>query len=156
MTTSAAAPDDRLLVGRYRLTRVLGRGGMGTVWAAHDEVLGRDVAVKEVVPPPELSAQERRVVRERSMREARAAARISHPAAVTVYDVVEEDGRPWIVMQQLQARSLADVLAADGPLPEPRVVRLGLDLLDALAAAHAAGVLHRDVKPANVMITDER
>jgi len=153
--TSPAAPVDRLLVGRYRFTRVLGRGGMGTVWAAHDEVLGRDVAVKEVVPPPDLSEQERRVVRERSLREARAAARISHPSAVTVYDVVEEDGRPWIVMQQLRARSLADVLRDDGPLAVPRAVRLGLEVVDALGAAHAAGVLHRDVKPANVMLTED-
>src|SRR5689334_9739326 len=146
------SPDGRLLAGRYRLSHVLGRGGMGAVWAAHDEVLGRDVAVKEVVPPPTLTGEERRLVRQRSLREARAAARISHPSAVTVYDVVEDDDRPWIVMQRLDARTLADVLREDGPLPLPRVARLGLDLLDALAAAHAAGVMHRDVKPANVMI----
>src|SRR3954462_11782078 len=108
--TESLAPESRLLVGRYRFDRQIGRGGMGTVWAAHDEVLGRDVAVKEVVPPPELPEAERRVVRERAFRAARAAARISPPSAVTVYDVVEEDGRPWIVMQQLRARSLADVL----------------------------------------------
>ena len=152
---SATAPEDRLLAGRYRLTRVLGRGGMGTVWEAHDEVLGRDVAVKEVVPPPELPLQERRIVRERSLREARAAARISHPSAVTVYDVVEDEGRPWIVMERLHARSLADVLRVDGPLAVPDAVRLGLSLLDALGAAHAARVLHRDVKPANVMLTED-
>jgi eukaryotic-like serine/threonine-protein kinase len=153
--TVTAQPDGRLVGGRYRLTRVLGRGGMGTVWAGHDELLNRDVAVKELIPPDSLDEAERRVVRERSLREARAAARISHPGAVMVYDVVEEDDRPWIVMQQLHARSLADVLKTDGPLPARAAAQVGLDVVEALAAAHAAGVLHRDVKPANVMLTED-
>jgi eukaryotic-like serine/threonine-protein kinase len=146
-----ATTDDRLLGGRYRLGEPLGRGGMGVVWAGRDEALGREVAVKEVVPPLDLPAEDREKLRRRTLREARAAARISSPAAVTVYDVVEEDGRPWIVMERIAARSLADVLRDDGPLPARRAAEIGLDLLDALAAAAAVGVLHRDVKPANVM-----
>src|SRR4051794_1466173 len=149
----SVVPETRLLVGRYRLDRRIGRGGMGSVWAAHDEILGRDVAIKEVVPPPDLTAEQRTMIRERTLREARAAARIAHPSAVTVYDVVEEDGRPYIVMQLLAPHTLADVLAHDGPLPPERVARIGLDLVDALDAAHRAGVLHRDVKPANVLLT---
>jgi hypothetical protein len=156
MAESTAPPstDGQLLAGRYRLGRVLGRGGMGTVWAAHDEMLGRDVAVKEVQPPLDLTAEQREVVRRRMLREARAAARISHPKAITVYDVVEQDDRPWIVMQLLPPRTLADVVAASGPLPPATVAAIGLDLVDALQAAHRAGVLHRDVKPANVLLTD--
>jgi serine/threonine protein kinase len=158
MAESTAPPEaeGQLLAGRYRLGRVLGRGGMGTVWTAHDEMLGRDVAVKEVTPPPELTAEQRDVIRRRMLREARAAARISHPSAVTVYDVVEQDDRPWIVMQLLPPRTLADVVAASGPLPPAAVAAIGLDLVNALQAAHRAGVLHRDVKPANVMMADGR
>ncbi|HEX2360574.1 MAG TPA: protein kinase [Jiangellaceae bacterium] len=147
-----ATIDDRLLGGRYRLGEPLGRGGMGVVWAGRDEALGRDVAIKEVVLPPELSGDERDRLRRRTIREARAAARISSPTAVSVYDVVEEDGRPWIVMELLTARSLADVLREDGVLPANRAAEVGLDILDALEAAAAVGVLHRDVKPANVML----
>lgn len=127
---------------------------MGTVWAAHDEVLDREVAVKEVVPPLEFDEEQRRVLRERTLREARAAARISCATAVAVYDVVEADGRPWIVMERLAPRTLAQVLRERGPLAPDAAARLGLDVLAALQAAHAAGVLHRDVKPANVMLTD--
>jgi serine/threonine protein kinase len=126
---------------------------MGVVWAGRDEALGRDVAIKEVIPPPDLSAEDRDVLRRRTLREARAAARISSRAAVSVYDVVEEDGRPWIVMQRLHARTLADVLRDQGPLPVRRAAQVGLDILDALQAAALVGVLHRDVKPANVMLS---
>src|SRR5512133_3566100 len=153
--TESRAPESRLLVGRYRFDRQIGRGGMGSVWVAHDEILGRDVAIKEVVPPPDLTPEQRRIIRERTLREARAAARIAHPSAITVYDVVEEDGHPYIVMQLLPPHTLADVLADDGPLPPERVARIGLDLVDALEAAHRAGVLHRDVKPANVLLPPE-
>src|ERR687884_1753994 len=152
--TESVASDGRLLVGRYRFDRLLGRGGMGWVWAAHDETLGRDVAVKEVVPPPDLTPEQREQIRRRALREARAAARIAHPCAVTVYDVVEEAGRPYIVMQLLPSRTLADILTDDGPLPPARVARIGVDLVEALDTAHRAGVLHRDVKPANVMLTE--
>lgn len=147
-----ATTDDRLLGGRYRLGEPLGRGGMGVVWAGRDEVLGREVAIKEVVPPLDLSVGDREMLRRRTLREARAAAQISSPAAVTVYDVVEEDGRPWIVMERLATRSLADVLQEDGPLSARRAAEVGLDVLDALDAAASVGVLHRDVKPANVML----
>jgi serine/threonine protein kinase len=147
-----SVPTDGRLVGRrYRLLHSLGRGGMGVVWAGRDEVLDRDVAVKEVTPPPGLDDTQRAQLRARTLREARAAARIRSTAAVTVYDVVEEDGRPWIVMELLPPRTLADVLREDGPLSVEEASRIGLRLLDALTAAHAAGVLHRDVKPANVL-----
>jgi eukaryotic-like serine/threonine-protein kinase len=152
--TESLASDGRLLVGRYRFDRLLGHGGMGWVWAAHDETLGRDVAVKEVVPPPDLTPEQGEAIRRRTLREARAAARIAHPSAVTVYDVVEEGGRPYIVMQLLPSRTLADVLTDEGPLPPWRVARIGVDLVEALDTAHRAGVLHRDVKPANVMLME--
>ncbi|MGJ7440765.1 protein kinase domain-containing protein [Aquipuribacter sp. MA13-6] len=144
-------PAPRVVGGRYRLASSIGRGGMGVVWSAHDELLDRQVAVKEVTYPSSLEEQQRAQLRGRTLREARAAARISSGAAVTVYDVVEEDGRPWIVMELLPARSLADVLREQGPLTPHDAARVGLRLLDALGAAHAAGVLHRDVKPANVL-----
>jgi serine/threonine protein kinase len=147
-----ATTDDRLLGGPYRLGEPLGHGGMGVVWAGRDELLGRDVAVKEVVPSHDLAADDREKLFRRTLREARAAARISSAAAVTVLDVVEEDARPWIVMERLAARSLADVIAEEGPLPARRAAELGLDVLDALQAAASVGVLHRDVKPANVML----
>jgi serine/threonine protein kinase len=147
-----ATTNDRLLGGRYRLGELLGRGGMGAVWAARDEALGRDVAVKEVMLPVELAADDREMLRRRTLREARAAARISSPAAVTVYDVVEEDGRPWIVMERLAARSLAEVFRDNGPLTAHQAAEVGLDILDALEAADSVGVLHRDVKPANVLL----
>ena len=141
----------RLVGGRYQLLRSLGRGGMGVVWAARDVTLDRDVAIKEVTLPPGLDEGQRAQLRERTLREARAAARIRSEAAVTVYDVVEEDGRPWIVMELLPPRSLAEVIREEGPLPADRAARTGLRLLEALSAAHTAGVLHRDVKPANVL-----
>jgi eukaryotic-like serine/threonine-protein kinase len=147
-----SATEDKLLGGRYRLGEPLGRGGMGVVWAGRDEALGRQVAIKEVSLPVDLPADDREKLRRRTLREARAAARISSPAAVTVYDVVEEDGRPWIVMERLVARSLADVLHEEGPLPARRVAEVGLDVLSALEVAASVGVLHRDVKPANVML----
>jgi serine/threonine protein kinase len=144
--------DGRLVGGRYRLQRRLGRGGMGAVWAARDELLERDVAVKEVLPPSGLDDEKRAQLRERTLREARAAARINAVGAVTVFDVVEEDARPWIVMERLEPRTLADVIAERGRLPVGEVVAIGLAVLEALRAAHDAGVLHRDVKPGNVMV----
>ncbi|HEX8498227.1 MAG TPA: serine/threonine-protein kinase [Actinomycetales bacterium] len=150
-----SATTDRLIGSRYRLESVLGRGGMGVVWAAHDLVLGRPVAVKEVLPVPGLSPEELAVVRRRTLDEARNAARLASGASVLVYDVVEEDGEPWIVMERLAPRTLDDVLRERGPLPTHEVAQLGLSLLDALDAAHAVGVLHRDVKPSNVMFRGE-
>jgi serine/threonine protein kinase len=138
--------------GRYALRSAIGTGGMGTVWRASDTLLRREVAVKEVVCPGGLAASDRDAMYERTLREARAAAALSHPSVVQVYDVVTEDGRPWIVMELLDARSLADMVIEDGPLAPRAVAKIGIALLGALEVAHAAGVLHRDVKPANVLI----
>ncbi|WP_433328529.1 protein kinase domain-containing protein [Spirillospora sp. CA-294931] len=145
----------RVLAGRYRLVSVVGRGGMGTVWRAHDEMLHRDVAVKEVQVEPGLSDDEREVRHLRTLREARASGRLNHPGVVTVHDVVDEDGRPWIVMELVQARSLQEVIEEDGTLPPARVAAIGRQMVGALRAAHAIGILHRDVKPANVLITGD-
>jgi hypothetical protein len=125
---------------------------MGTVWRAGDKLLHRDVAVKEVLLPRTMPKAEREALCERTLREARAAAALSHPSVVQVYDVVTDSGRPWIVMELLEARSLADMVIDDGPLPQRAVAKIGIAMLGALEVAHAAGVLHRDVKPANVLI----
>jgi serine/threonine protein kinase len=145
-------PRTRVIAGRYALSEVLGRGGMGTVWLATDRVLQREVALKEVTFSVDLTDEERTILRERTMREARAAARLDHPCVTTVYDVVEEDGRPWLVMEHVSARSLQEILEEQGPLPPAAVARIGLDVLAALDAAHRAGIVHRDVKPANVLV----
>ncbi|SCL49440.1 serine/threonine-protein kinase [Micromonospora yangpuensis] len=142
---------------RYSLRSPVGNGGMGTVWRANDTLLRRDVAVKEVILPPGLAPSDRDSMYERTLREARAAAAIQHPAVVQVYDVVTEGGRPWIVMELLDARSLADMVIEDGPVAPRAVAKIGIALLGALEVAHSIGVLHRDVKPANVLIcTDGR
>jgi eukaryotic-like serine/threonine-protein kinase len=145
---------ERLVGARYALEAPIGSGGMGTVWRAEDRLLQRAVAVKEVQLPPTVPANERAVTRSRVLREARAAARISHPGAVIVYDVIEEDGSPYIVMELVEAPTLEDVVRTDGPLDEGRAARLGLEILGALEAAHAQDIVHRDVKPANVMLPE--
>ncbi|GHF57844.1 hypothetical protein GCM10010218_44070 [Streptomyces mashuensis] len=145
----------RLLAGRYRLGAVLGRGGMGTVWRADDETLGRVVAVKELRFPANIDEDEKRRLITRTLREAKAIARIRSAGAVTVYDVVHEDDRPWIVMELIEGRSLADVIREDGPLQWRRAAEVGLAVLDVLRAAHRQGILHRDVKPSNVLIADD-
>ncbi len=145
----------RLLAGRYRLGGVLGRGGMGTVWRATDETLGRVVAVKELRFPANIDEDEKRRLITRTLREAKAIARIRSAGAVTVYDVVHEDDRPWIVMELIEGRSLADVIREDGPLKWRRAAEVGLAVLDVLRAAHREGILHRDVKPSNVLIADD-
>ncbi|MGW2366666.1 serine/threonine-protein kinase [Streptomyces sp. NPDC001667] len=141
-----------LLAGRYRLIDRLGSGGMGTVWRAVDELLDREVAAKEVRAPEHLREQDVRILYARLKQEARAAARVSHPNVITVHDVVEQDGRPWIVMELVRGRSLADVLQHEGVLLPKEAARVGSMVLQALRSAHSSGVLHRDVKPANVLL----
>ncbi|WP_369248643.1 protein kinase [Streptomyces sp. R41] len=141
----------RLIAGRYRLLSKLGHGGMGTVWRAKDETVDREVAVKEPRVPDHLPERERANAFERMRREARAAARLDHPAVVNVHDVAVVDGQPWIVMELVQGRSLGDALQ-EGTLGVREAARVGLEVLGALEAAHAAGILHRDVKPDNVLL----
>ncbi|MER5215084.1 serine/threonine-protein kinase [Streptomyces sp. NPDC002838] len=141
----------RLIAGRYRLLAKLGHGGMGTVWRAKDETVDREVAVKEPRVPDHLPERERSNAFERMRREARAAARLDHPAVVNVHDVAVVDGQPWIVMELVQGRSLGDALQ-EGTLGAREAARIGLEVLGALEAAHAAGILHRDVKPDNVLL----
>jgi eukaryotic-like serine/threonine-protein kinase len=148
----STAEHSRLLTGRYRLNSVIGRGGMGTVWRARDELLDRDVAVKEITWPSSLNETERLTTRHRALREAQMAARLRHPSVVLIYDILEEDDRPWIVMEFLPYRSLRDMVLEDGPLPPAQAAELGLGVLAGLAAAHAEGVVHRDVKPANILV----
>lgn len=141
-----------MLAGRYRLGDVLGRGGMGKVWRAHDEVLHRTVAVKELTAGLYVAEADRLVLHARTQKEARAAARITHPGVVTVHDVIEYDNRPWIVMQYVDGPSLADQAKESGEVAPREAARIGLHVLSALRAAHGAGVLHRDVKPGNVLL----
>jgi serine/threonine protein kinase len=128
---------------------------MGRVWAARDELLGREVAVKELVLPAGMAAEDVRELGERTIREARAIARLDHRNVVRIFDVVFADERPWIVMELVPSRSLYEVVSSDGPMPPEQVARIGLGVLAALRAAHRAGVLHRDVKPANVLLGDD-
>lgn len=144
----------RLVGGRYRLGGVLGRGGMGTVWRGEDEVLGRAVAVKELRFPSSVDEDEKQRLITRTLREAKAIARIRSGSAVTVFDVVDEDDRPWIVMELVEGSSLADHIREEGPLTAQRAAEVGLAVLDVLRAAHREGVLHRDVKPSNVLLED--
>ncbi|SDR10794.1 Serine/threonine protein kinase [Thermostaphylospora chromogena] len=144
----------RVVAGRYHLISPIGRGGMGVVWSAHDDLLDRTVAVKEVRYASVLGDEVQELNR-RTMREARAAARLTHPNVVVVHDVIEEDGRPWIVMQLVQSRSLGQVIREDGPLRPREAAKIGLAVVDALRSAHRAGVLHRDVKPENVLLADD-
>jgi tRNA A-37 threonylcarbamoyl transferase component Bud32 len=142
----------RLIAGRYRLLGPIGRGAMGIVWRGRDELLARDVAVKEVQITAHASPSDSEAIYQRTLREARTAARLKHPSVVTVYDVVEESGSPWIIMELVEARSLDRLITEDGPLPPLEAAELGSSLVSALASAHTAGVLHRDVKPSNVLV----
>ena len=147
MHNATAATAGRLVSERYRLQEPIGRGAMGVVWRGRDELLAREVAVKEV-----RAAADNDSIYQRTLREAKAAARLNHPGVVTVFDVVEDDGSPWIVMELVQARSLDRLIAEDGPLRLLQAAQVGQQLLSALECAHAAGVLHRDVKPGNVLV----
>ncbi|MFG2786789.1 serine/threonine-protein kinase [Streptomyces sp. NPDC048419] len=141
----------RLVGGRYRLTERIGSGGMGTVWQAYDELVQREVAVKQPRLPGDPDDEHHRRAAHRLYREARAAARVDHPAAVSIHDVVEEDGLPWIVMELVRSESLHEVLRR-GPVKAAEAARIGLAVLGALRAAHSVGIVHRDVKPANVLL----
>jgi eukaryotic-like serine/threonine-protein kinase len=149
------APAGWVVAGRYRLRRLLGRGGMGAVWLATDQTLHRRVAVKQPLLGG-LATDAQRQARARLRREARLAARVDHPATVGVYDLAEETGELWIVMEALPGQTLRAALHDHGPLPVGQVTSLGLGLLAALAATHRAGIVHRDVKPGNVQLCGGR
>ncbi|MCW2865450.1 MAG: hypothetical protein JWP48_7158 [Actinoallomurus sp.] len=146
----------QLINGRYRLVEVLGRGGMGTVWHGHDEMLDREVAIKEITLSPDLDDDARAELSALALQEARATARLNHPRIITIYDVIDNDGIPIIVMELLDGRSLADILKEEVRLPYRRVAEIGTAALEALREAHAAGIVHRDLKPANILISDRR
>ncbi|MGW3205881.1 protein kinase domain-containing protein [Streptomyces sp. NPDC001135] len=142
----------RVIADRYRLEARIGRGGMGVVWRAVDQVLGRRVAVKELLPDDSLAEDDARRRRERTFREARAVAQLRHPHIIVVHDVVEQDERPYLVMELVDGGSLADRISRQGPVDAAEAARIGIALLSAVHTAHEAGVLHRDIKPANVLI----
>ncbi|WP_431902150.1 serine/threonine-protein kinase [Nonomuraea sp. bgisy101] len=150
-----ASESDQLVAHRYRLATELGRGGMGVVWEGHDTLLNRSIAIKEVLLPPGLSKSDRERHLMRTAREARTAARLNHPSVVAVYDVVEEDGRPWIIMELVRAPALDEVVATHGALPIREAAAVGRQVLSALKAAHEVGILHRDVKPSNILLCDD-
>ena len=154
-TAAAIGPAGRLVASRYRLWSLLGSGGMGLVWLAEDELLERPVALKQVIMSDSVSNESAKAARSSALGEARAAARVHHDGAVRIHDLVKEDGRPWIVMEVLSGRTLAETLNAGGPLAVDEVTRIGLCLLDVLQATHRAGIVHRDVKPGNVHLCDD-
>ena len=148
---ATAEPAPRMLAGRYRLGARLGRGGMGTVWHAVDEMLDREVAVKEL-SVGHLAEEDLQIVQSRMKQEARAAARIKHPGVITIHDVLEQDGKPWIVMELIDGRSLAELVEQEGTLNAREAAGIGAQVLAALHRGHQVGVIHRDVKPANVLL----
>ncbi|MGV9409066.1 serine/threonine-protein kinase [Nocardia sp. NPDC003693] len=145
---------DYLVAGRYRLQSKLGGGGMGAVWLATDRLLHRDVAIKQVLTTSGLDEEEAREVRQRIMHEGRVAAKLSHEHAIAVYDVVLEAGEPWLIMEYLPSRSVAKALSLADTLSPIEVAQIGAQVADALAAAHAAGIVHRDIKPGNILVAD--
>lgn len=150
----AGMPDlsaGRIVAGRYEILSLIGKGGTASVWRAYDPALQREVAVKELLMAPHMAAEER----QRSMREARAAARVQHPGAIPVYDIVTDAEQVLIVMEFVRAPTLGDRVAQVGALPPEFVAALGIQLIDTLEAAHEKGIVHRDMKPSNVMITDD-
>ncbi|WP_052665292.1 serine/threonine-protein kinase [Nitriliruptor alkaliphilus] len=150
-----ASTTDRRVGGRYELMRRIARGGGGTVWAGYDHLLERDVAVKHVMIPDDLPEPERELLRARVRSEARAAARLLHPSAVTIFDVIAEDGDVHLVLELVDDPTLDELVAREGPLPEADVAVIGLRMLDVLVAAHERGIVHRDVKPSNIFVSDE-
>ncbi|WP_308258546.1 serine/threonine-protein kinase [Saccharothrix obliqua] len=148
----ASTAQPRVIAGRYALLGELGRGGMGVVWRAQDNVIGRQVALKELHLPDGIAHEERRVLEERVLREARTAGRLNDPAVVTVFDVVVEQGTTYIVMELVEAATLSAIITRGGPLPPDRVIAIAVQALSALDTAHQAGIVHRDVKPGNLMV----
>src|SRR4051812_10298786 len=150
--TERLIPAERVIAERYVLRAELGRGGMGVVWRGEDRVIGRQVAVKEMRLGEGGTAAERAEFEERIMREARTAGRLNDPSVVTVFDVVHDNGSVYIVMELVEAPTLAALVRRSGPLPPGMVAEIGRQVLSALEAAHAAGIVHRDVKPSNIMV----
>jgi serine/threonine protein kinase len=147
--------EGRLVAGRYRVVRRIGTGAMGAVWQAHDEVLARTVAIKQLLLQPDLDQHEAEDAKQRTMREGRIAARLHHPNAITVFDVVTDDNdHPCLVMEYLQSTSLAEVLRDRKTLPPQEVARIGTQIAAALKEAHAVGIVHRDIKPGNILLAD--
>ncbi len=146
------AVEPRIVAGRYALMAELGRGGMGIVWRAQDRVIGRHVAIKELHLPDGIAPEERRVLEERALREARTAGKLNDPAVVTVFDAIAENGKTYIVMELVEAATLSTLIGAHGPMPPDKVVSIALQTLSALETAHQAGIVHRDVKPGNLMV----
>jgi serine/threonine protein kinase len=158
MSASGSAPEEtepRRIAGRYRLTETLGSGAMGTVWAGYDEVLHRAVAIKELRVPPGVPESEMVTMRERMMREARTLGGLSHPNVITLYDVVDVGGDPYVVMELLPSRNLSEVIGQQGRLGVAQAATVGLAMASALQAAHRAGITHRDVKPGNVLVAHD-
>lgn len=145
---------DYLLAGRYRLDSKLGGGGMGAVWLASDTLLSRKVAVKQATSTVDLTPEAAREIRERAMREGRMAAQLNNPHAIAMHDVALDSGEPWLIMEYLPARSLAMALNIAESLPPDEVIQIGAQIADALTAAHAAGIVHRDIKPGNILVAD--
>jgi tRNA A-37 threonylcarbamoyl transferase component Bud32 len=146
----------RLVADRYQLIRELGRGGMGTVWLGEDSLVGRQVAVKEIRPPQGLSDTDRETFGRRALQEARSAARVHHPNAVTLFDIIPADAHDeavYLIMEYIEGTTLAQVITRDGTVPEQQTAALGLQVLAVLETAHALGIVHRDIKPGNIMIT---
>jgi serine/threonine protein kinase len=150
-----SSEETRLVAGRYRLRSVLGSGSMGTVWSAYDEFLHRQVAVKEMKVPPGIPSSQADELRERTLREARAIAVLSHPNVIILHDVARENDQPFVVMELLPSRSLAHILRDHGPLTVEQAAAVGIAVASALEAAHAAGITHRDVKPGNVLVASD-
>ncbi|WP_034240680.1 serine/threonine-protein kinase, partial [Saccharomonospora iraqiensis] len=147
--------EGRLVAGRYRVIKRIGTGAMGAVWQAVDEVLHRTVAIKQLMLEPGLEQHEAEDARQRTMREGRIAARLHHPNAITVFDVVtDENGQPCLIMEYLDSTSLAQVLQQQGTLPPLEVARIGAQVASALREAHEVGIVHRDIKPGNILLAD--